>query len=119
MKSAMAELRHELLIDVAGHVADVMRDHKVDEDLAEQVGYAVADRLAANWGGQTISFPKDSAFKLAKRDRMIYAEWGQLSPPQLARKYNLTVQAIYSILRRAKKAAISERQDDMFGFDDR
>lgn len=93
--SLTASLRHELL-----------------QEVAEQLGYAVADMLAENWGGQTISFPKDHSFKLATRDLKIYNDWAtqSMQPPALARKYKLSVQAIYNILKRVRKQAVGLRQ---------
>lgn len=108
----MLALRHELLQDVAAHARAVAVTHGISDDVAEQIGNAVADRLVNNWGGQVISFPKDQAYKLATRDLAIFDDWAYRSmrPNQLAQKYDLTIQAIYEILRRARKLALDEKQ---------
>lgn len=107
----MMALRHELLQDAADCAKDVAVGHGVDKDVAEQIGCAIADMLAKRWGGQTLSFPKDLAFDLSIRDMDIFNDWLKGKPvPALAREYNLAVQWIYSIIKRAKKAMIDERQ---------
>lgn len=110
-RSAMATLRHELLQDVADCAKVIAVGHGAAADLAEQVGHAIADTLAKSWGGQTISFPKDMAFDLSKRDLEIFNDWSKgVSVPALAKKYNLTIQWIYAIVKRGKQAMVNDRQ---------
>lgn len=110
----MMALRHELLQEAADCAKDVALGHGIDGEVAEQIGCAIADMLAKSWGGQTLSFPKDLAFDLSKRDLDIFNDWLNGKPvPVLAKEYNLAVQWIYSIIKRSKKAMIDERQGSL------
>lgn len=110
----MEQQRHELLSDVADLVAVVLEDHGVEVGLAEQCGAALADRLAAHWGGQLINIPKDYRFKLAARDLLIYEEFTGNNHADLARKYDMTVRGIYKIIERARKRDLDYRQPKLF-----
>lgn len=110
----MEQQRHELLSDVADTVAAVLKDHCIDPQLAEQAGVALADRLAAHWGGQLINIPKDYKFKLAARDLLIYEEFNGHNHAELARKWNMTSRGIYKIIERARKRDMDHRQPKLF-----
>ena len=100
--SAMAEKRHELLSDIADHIAKTLTDHQVPEDLAEQAGAAAADHLSVAWAGSTVCFPKDHRYKLTKRDLRILAEFNGRNHHALAQKWDLTENAIYKLLKRVQ-----------------
>lgn len=111
---SMEELRHELLSDVASHTAGILRDHGVDQEVADQAGAALANHLAEHWGGQIVTFPKDHFFKLAARDLQIYNEFDGRNHSILSRKYNLCTRAIYKIIERASRREIDKRQGKLF-----
>lgn len=110
----MEQQRHELLSDVADTVADVLKDHGIDQMLAEQAGVALADRLANHWGGQLISIPKDHKFRLAARDLLIYGEFNGNNYAELARKWGMTVRGIYKLIERTRKRDMDHRQPKLF-----
>lgn len=74
-ESRMEPMRNKLLSDVAAQAANIIKEHGIEADVAEQAGIAIADHLAEHWGGQLINFPKDYLFKLAERDLRIYNEF--------------------------------------------
>lgn len=102
MSSAMADKRHELLSDIADHVAEVLADHGIEPAITEQAGNAVADHLSKAWAGSTICIPKDHRFKLSKRDMEILSKFRGNNHHMLAVQYNLTENAIYKLLKRAQ-----------------
>lgn len=111
----MEARRNELLTDVVAHAAATAQEFGVPADQAEQIGAAVADALASNWGGQTLSFPKDIAFRLSHRDREILATHRNgASVAKLARDYNMTEQGLRKLLRRAELRDSSLNQIDLF-----
>lgn len=110
----MEQQRHELLSDVADTVASVLKDHGIEQLLAEQAGLALADRLATHWGGQLINIPKDYRFKLANRDLLIYEEFNGNNHAELARRWNMTMRGIYKIIERARKRDLDHRQPKLF-----
>lgn len=109
----METLRHELLSDVAVHATDILLAHGVDPSVADQAGCSVANHLAEHWGGQVISYPKDYLFKLSKRDLQIYDEFDGTNHSTLSRKYDVSVRAIYKIIKRTRKRAIDKAQISM------
>lgn len=100
--SAMADKRHELLSDIADHVAKVLADHCIDAAVAEQAGSAVADHLSVAWAGSTVCIPKDHRFKLTKRDVEILSKFRGNNHHALAVEYKLTENAIYKLLKRVQ-----------------
>lgn len=50
----------EIINDTAFHASQVLIESiNLDSSSAENVGFAIADRMMRNWGGQSIYFPKD------------------------------------------------------------
>lgn len=113
--SPMESLRNELLTEVAARAADTARDLGLSEDLADQVGAAIADALAEDWGGQVISVPKDYAYRLAERDRAILnAHREGASLAELAKDYHMTVRGLRKLIRRAELRDPHWRQTRLF-----
>lgn len=111
----MEARRNELLADVAAHAAATAREFGVPADQAEQIGAAVADALAANWGGQTLSFPKDAAYLLSAREREILAAHRSGTPvARLALDYKMSEQGLRKLLRRAQLRAGGLDQIELF-----
>ena len=115
--SAMADKRHELLSDIADHVAKVLADHCIEAAVAEQAGSAVADHLSVAWAGSTVCIPKDHRFKLTKRDVEILSKFRGNNHHALALEYNLTENAIYKLLKRVQDRKF-ERDQGKLLFDD-
>ncbi len=113
-ESPMESLRHELLSDVADHTADILKQHGISVDLAEQAGCSISNHLAEHWGGQVISVPKDYLYKLSQRDQIIYNECNGTNLSAVSRKYDLSVRAIYKIIARVRKREVDKRQIQMF-----
>lgn len=100
--SAMGEKRHELLADIAAHVAQVLLEHKIDTELADQIGTSVSNHLSEAWAGSTITIPKDHLFKLSKRDLEILSKFNGRNHRRLGLEYGLTENAIYRLLKRVQ-----------------
>lgn len=103
--------RNELLIDVEHHAASILIKRGMPKEAADEIGEEIADHLATNWGGQMITFPKDIYYRVAKKHAAVVAEFTGTNHDELARKYGLSVRAIYKIIkdaRDAKKATTGE-----------
>lgn len=103
MSNNMEPLRHELLCFVHAFTQKKLCDYGLNKEVADEIGCALADGLASEWGGQLINFPKDSAYLIALRDLQIYDEFNGRNHSALARKYQLTVRAIYDIIKRVRR----------------
>lgn len=105
----------ELLIDLAQHVAVTLTElAKLEKEQAEQLGREIADRMAGHWGGQNIYFPMGLSYKLSQRDQLIYTEFNGINHSDLARKYGVSLQWIYKIVKTVQKEEMAKRQTDMF-----
>lgn len=105
----------ELLVDLTEHVAAALGELvSMDDEAARHVAKEVADRMAAHWGGQNVYFPMGLAGKLSRRDRQIYEEFNGTNQSDLARKWGVSLQWIYKIVKAVRKDEIARRQTDMF-----
>lgn len=90
----------EIINDLAFHASQVLIESiNLDSSSAENVGFAIADRMMRNWGGQSIYFPKGISGRASERDYQIYSECDGRNYAELAKKYNLTLQWIYKIVK--------------------
>lgn len=107
---SMEDKRHELLTEIADHVASVLQEHLIDDDVAQQVGGAVADHLCQTWAGSTICIPKDYRYQISRRDQQILAKFNGTNHRALALEYNLTENAVYKLLKRVQERNFQRRQ---------
>ncbi len=105
----------ELLVDLADHVSFTLVELlAMDQDKARQVGVEIADRMATHWGGQNVYFPMGLSYRLSRRDREIYDEFNGTNHSDLARKYGVSLQWIYKIVKAVRQEETARRQGDMF-----
>jgi Mor family transcriptional regulator len=100
--SPMAEKRHELLSDIADHVAAVVADHGIEAAIAEQAGAAVVDHLSLTWAGSHVTIPKDFRWRITQRDLEILSKFKGNNHHALALEYGMTENAIYKLLKRTQ-----------------
>lgn len=114
MKS-MESRRNELLAEVATCATETARDLGVAEDIAQQIGAAVADALADHWGGQVITIPKDHFYRLSQRDQRILEEHQKGAGfGALARRYSMTERGVRMLIRRARARDRLDSQKPLF-----
>ena len=106
----------ELLVDLAEQCSQALREKAgLDHAQADQVAREVADRMAAHWGGQNIYFPMGLSYRLSQRDRQIYDEFTGANHSDLARKWGVSLQWVYKIVKTVGAEEIARRQGDLFG----
>ncbi len=106
----------ELLVDLAEQCSQALREKAgLDQAQADQVAREVADRMAAHWGGQNIYFPMGLSYRLSQRDRQIYDEFTGANHSDLARKWGVSLQWVYKIVKTVGAEEIARRQGDLFG----
>lgn len=98
----MEARRAALYAHAAAKAAEVARGLGLDESSCEHIGAAVADGLAEDFGGEVLSFPKDSAYKLSIRERTIL-EAHRCGTPlrKLMKDYDMTERGLRKLLKRA------------------
>ncbi len=97
---------NSFLCDLADNLTFLaMQKLGADEDTGKNFGEEVTRFLAQHWGGQTIYFPVDIASRLATRNERLFAEFTGDNQAELAKKYRLTTQHVYKIIKteRAKR----------------
>ncbi|MBS0598176.1 MAG: DNA-binding protein [Proteobacteria bacterium] len=98
----MKARRAEMYAQVADRAKETALSLGICADLAEHIGAAVADGLAEDFGGQMMSFPLGSAYRLSRRELSILADHaGGMSWQHLIRKYHMTERGIRLLIRRA------------------
>ncbi|WP_244259592.1 Mor transcription activator family protein [Escherichia albertii] len=109
----------EIFADLAQHVAATLKETVgMEDDIAEQIAVAVANRMMHAWGGQTIYLPKGTIFMTSARDYKIWQECDGRNYRELAKKYNLTLQWIYSVVKKIQRAESARRQLQLFSVTD-
>jgi Mor family transcriptional regulator len=104
----------ELLIDLAAQSAAALQEVLgIDPDRAEQAGRVIADRMSANWAGQSIYFPKGLSYRLSLRDRKLFADFNGVNHNDLAKKYGVSIQWVYKIIKAVRTEEIASRQGDL------
>ncbi|WP_290605682.1 Mor transcription activator family protein [Arsenophonus sp. ENCA] len=86
----------------------------VDPTVASQIGDAVANQMMPAWGGQNLYFPMGLMWKINQRDREIFADFNGHNHRALARKYEVSLQWIYSVVKRVKKEELNRLQGKLF-----
>lgn len=105
----------ELLVDLTDNIAAALVElASIDQEKAAQLASEIADRMAAHWGGQNIYFPMGLSVKLSKRDQLIYDEFDGTNHSDLARKFGVSLQWIYKIVKTVRQEEIARRQQDLF-----
>jgi Mor family transcriptional regulator len=107
--SGTRQIGAELLVDVAGKVTALAKEHGMDDDRAARLGTEAASRLAEDWGGQQVYIPMDLLARNKDRNAAIYREFTGDNVADLASKHGLSIQAIYRIIK-AERAARSQKQ---------
>ena len=101
----------ELLTDLADQCARILQETAgLEQDKAEQTGREIANRMATHWGGQNIYFPMGLSYKLSQRDRLIFADFDGTNHGELARKYGVSLQWIYKIVKNMRQEEVAKQQ---------
>lgn len=112
--SRMAARRHEMLADIADTIAKQLLEHGIPQAGAELIGIALADHLAAHWGGQVFSFPKDAAFIQAQRDLEVYQAFTGDNYDVLALRYGLSERSVRALVARVRAKLQRAGQPGLF-----
>lgn len=106
----------ELLLDLADHVAVALVELAcMEQERAIQLGREIANRMAIHWGGQNVYFPMGLSIRLSERDRRIFDDFDGANHSELARKYGVSIQWVYKIVKAVRQEEMARRQGDMFG----
>lgn len=113
----MAEIKRAVLIDdlietIKSSAAFVMPEK--NESLAENIAMEVAVRVTKKWGGMSVYLPKDLNYAITMRNLELYKDFNGKNHHDLVQKYDLSLQAVYQILKRERARELKERQKQLF-----
>lgn len=108
----------EMLVDIAEQVEERLVAIGTEHAEAQRLGWEVARRLNAFWGGGVLYICKGLAYEIARRDQEIYRRFNGENHDWLAKEYDLTVQHVYRIVKRVGAAERAKRQARLFPVDE-
>lgn len=96
--------RNELLQDMVDVARHEMEEFGLAHDAATLIAHALADRIADYWGGQSIAFPRDRQWQLAKKELELYDAWASgVTLPELTRRSGMTERGLRKALSRIQR----------------
>ncbi len=115
MKHANNAEMPELLMDLADKSAKILQECiEIDPETAAHVGSQLARNIAESWGGQTVYITKGLGMFAHERDLQIYKEFNGNNHAELARKYKISMQWVYSIVKKMQAIRMREVQPELF-----
>ena len=105
----------ELVADLEDQTAAcLISELNIDRRQAANIAKKVARHITGKWGGQLIYIPKNLFGQLSERDRKLYEEFNGHNHAALSKKYNLTVQQVYRIVKEVGMRERAKNQSDLF-----
>jgi len=105
----------ELLFDLAEHLTDLMtRKGGLPSEKSSALAWDAAQHMAAHWGGQNLYFPIGTSIIQSNRARHIWHEFNGHNHAELARKHNISVQWVYTIIKKMQAEEQALRQQSLF-----
>ncbi|MBP4133541.1 Mor transcription activator family protein [Gallibacterium anatis] len=105
----------EILLDLAEHTRELLvQKYQFEDSQAKQIGIELAQCIAESWGGEVIYIPKALLITLSERDLAIWRDFNGSNHRELSRKYGVSMQWVYQIVKRMQKEEIDRHQMDMF-----
>ncbi|MBK3440762.1 DNA-binding protein [Pseudomonas sp. FSL R10-0765] len=105
----------DLLSEAVAPIAEVIQQALgVNAELAESTSVEITMLFAHLWGGQVIYVPKGVLIQASKMHQKIFDDWTGRNHHEVAKKYGVSVQYVYRIVKRMRLAIISRDQPDLF-----
>jgi len=105
----------EFLFDLAEHIAALFeRCGGLSGEKATDLAWDTAEYMAAHWGGLNIYFPKGTHIYKSRRARQIWEQFNGRNHDDLARKHDVSVQWVYTLIRKMQAEETRLRQQSLF-----
>lgn len=105
----------ELLSDLAEKTAEILRESiEIDPVTASHIGVKLARSIADKWKKQLVYIPEGLGMYIHERDLQIYKEFNGSNHAELARKYKISMQWVYSIIKKIQAIKMREVQPELF-----
>lgn len=103
----------EYLADFLFICTKTLTDAGLDTSIAVDLANKMAEQQCTNWGKQLVYFPEYDSQERLVRNAKIFAECNGRNFDDLARKFDLSVQAVYAIYKSVMKDEVSKRQGSL------
>lgn len=104
----------ELLQDMRLHLASQLLEHGIAQKTADDIATDTVHFMRNLWGGQLVYFPKGSTLDNEARDLDIWADFNGHNHSELVSKYGISIQSVYTALRRARSIVSKRSQLNLF-----
>ncbi len=105
----------DLLVGLAQIAADVAKENLgIDEDLADEFGYYLAQEMAQQWRGANAYIPLNIEFKNSQRDYEIFKKFNGSNHNDLAREFGISKVWVYKIIKKVRKEKQDKQQPCLF-----
>ena len=86
----------------------------VNTELAQATSIEITTQLAHLWGGQVVYIPKGVYIEASRLHQKIYNDFNGHNLHQLASKHGVSIQHVYNVIKRQRKASIPRKRGDLF-----
>jgi len=102
---------------IAAHKLKQLLPDRADE--VQTIARAGVYAICVTMGGSVVYIPRGDGLRRAMGDAEIFREWRDknVRPDVLARKFDLSSQAVYDIIAR-QRVLHRQQEPDLFGYDD-
>ncbi|MAD76898.1 MAG: transcriptional regulator [Rheinheimera sp.] len=104
----------ETLLLLLDSIERMLLDNKVDEEQSMKLATLIVDDFRYQCGGTSIYIPKGVGLDAILKHSKIYQDFRGNNHAELAKKYNLSEQRIYQIIRAMLAAETKRIQPDLF-----
>lgn len=111
----MVDKYNELASTIFDAWVRLLVDKGLSEEEAEKLSEEAVDCILDTFSGENIYIPRNISARAAARNRKIYDEFTGYNHDELARKYQITRQRLYGIIRQVRGQILAEKQADLFG----
>jgi len=105
----------EILSDLKQDIIQVANQEGVNEETAQAIAHIVTENMRKNWGGIQVYIGKGLKHDLSQRDLIIWGEFTGHNHRALCRKYDMSLQRLYAIIKAQGDKSLREHQGDLFG----
>jgi Mor family transcriptional regulator len=92
------------------HLETELQNNGVSKEIAAKISQSTVDNLRKSYGGEHIYFPKGKELDAILKHHEIYKHWNGHNQVQLAKEFNMTVPAVYRILKKAQDKQTDKSQ---------
>lgn len=104
------ELRwHTTIMEMIDVVCSAFRHRGKSQQQAEQDAQVAVEALYESYRGGQLYFPSSAATRTAALHERIYADFNGHNQAELSRKYRLSVQAVYRIIKKQRELKRSQQ----------